>query len=490
MTDHHAIFIDGRWRAGGGAPLESTDPVRGDVLWAAAGASADDVDAACAAARRAFGPWYRAGLDARVECLRRFASVLADRREPLAELLARETGKVLWDCRGELVAAVNKIDISIDSYHVRTGLSVTEEASTRREIRHKPHGVLAVFGPFNFPLHLPNGHIVPALLAGNTVVFKPSETTPAVASAYLECWREADLPDGVLNVVIGGRETGAALAGNDGVDGILFTGSAATGESIHRRFAGRTGKILALELGGNNPLVLADCSDVDGAVLTIIQSAFISAGQRCTCARRLVAVDSPANREVLARLVEVMPKIRIGDPLADPQPFIGSLVSAAAAGAVLAAGQRLIDMGGSAVVPMERPDAEGPFVTPGLIDVTAIADPPDEEIFGPLLQIARVRDLDEAVAAANRTRFGLAASMITDDDDAWQRFLVESRAGVVNRNLPSTGASSAMPFGGIGASGNLRPSAWYAADYCAWPVASMSRDRAAAPDSLPPGITL
>jgi succinylglutamic semialdehyde dehydrogenase len=490
MNPNHDVFIQGTWRAAHGLRFESSDPVRGDVLWHGNAADASDVDEACRAARSAFGDWYRSGFDERARIARRFADILEKRREDIAHSLARETGKALWDCRQELTASINKVDISIRAWNQRTGHETITDAAGTRELRHKPHGVVAVFGPFNFPLHLPNGHIIPALLAGNTVVFKPSELAPGCAMHYVDCWHEAGLAPGVLNVLNGARDTGMALLDHGAIDGVFFTGSAATGESIHRRFAGHTGKILALELGGNNPLVIADFNDAKAAILAIVQSAYVSAGQRCTCARRLLVIDSTANRELVAHLKEVIAGLVVGDPLAEPQPFIGSVISNHAADAVLAFQKRLMDSGGHALVPCRRTEPDKPYLAPGLVDVSEIANPLDEEVFGPLLQLTWVRDLDEAIARANDTRFGLSAGIVTGDDAHWERFLIESRAGVVNRNLPLTGASSAMPFGGIGASGNLRPSAFYAADYCAYPVASMSCERAFLPDKLPPGIKL
>lgn len=487
MTD---VFLDGVWRTGRGPAFESLDPVRGDCVWRGRAASQADVDKACDAARRALGPWYRAGLETRMEIARIFATLLAQRSEDMARIMARETGKALWDCRQELDAAVNKVEISIRSLQARAGNEFQEQKGASRALHHKPHGVIAVYGPFNFPVHLPNGHIVPALLAGNTVVFKPSELAPECASRYLDCWHDAGLQGGVLNLVQGGRDTGGWLMDNRELDGLLFTGSAATGEFIHRHFAGRTGKILALELGGNNPLVLSDAEDPLAAALLIVQSAFLSAGQRCTCARRLIALDTPANRALIEGLETIMDSIRVDDPLRDPQPFMGSLINAASATRILDHQQRLLDMGATALRACRTVDTGPALLTPGLIDVSAVDATPDEEAFGPILQLRWVADLGQAIAEANRTRFGLSAGIICGQSGDWERFLVESRAGVVNRNLPLTGASSAMPFGGIGASGNLRPSAFYAADYCAYPVASLIRDQPGMPDSLPPGIEL
>ena len=284
MNSH---FWDGQWREGSGDPLRSTDPAHGTLLWEGQAATAADVDAAVGAAREAAPAWGRRPLDARIALAEAFAAAVKADSERLARLLAAEVGKPLWEARTEIGAMVGKVRLSIDAQAERAGSRSQPMGAGNAALRHRPHGVLAVFGPYNFPGHLPNGHIVPALLAGNTVVFKPSDLTPAVGAAMVELWDKVGLPAGVLNLVQGAVSTGEALAGHPQIDGLLFTGSAKTGQLLHRQFAGQTGKLLALELGGNNPLIVDRVADLDAAAHTIIQSAFITSGQRCTCARRL-----------------------------------------------------------------------------------------------------------------------------------------------------------------------------------------------------------
>ncbi|WP_165679749.1 succinylglutamate-semialdehyde dehydrogenase, partial [Metapseudomonas otitidis] len=384
----------------------------------------------------------------------------------------------------------NKVAISIQSYRERTGEKSGPLADATAVLRHKPHGVVAVFGPYNFPGHLPNGHIVPALLAGNAVVFKPSELTPKVAELTVQCWIEAGLPAGVLNLVQGGRETGVALAGNPGIDGLFFTGSSRTGNLLHQQFAGRPDKILALEMGGNNPLVVDEVADVDAAVYTIIQSAFISAGQRCTCARRLLVPVGAWGDALLARLVAVAASIQVGAFDAQPAPFMGSVISLDAARHLLKAQEHLIAQGATPLLAMSQPLETAALLTPGILDVTALAERPDEEFFGPLLQVIRYDGFEAAMAEANATQYGLAAGLLSDSHELYQRFFIESRAGIVNWNKQLTGAASSAPFGGVGASGNHRASAYYAADYCAYPVASLESETLALPATLTPGVSL
>lgn len=442
--------------------------------------------AECAAAiERANVAWARVPLAERAAVAERFAARVKARTEEGARLISLETGKPLWEARTEIASVIGKVGISLRAQAERAGETRAAQADATAVLRHRPHGVAVVLGPFNFPAHLPNGHIVPALLAGNAVVFKPSEFTPSAAEFLLDCWREAGLPEQTLQVVLGARETAENLVAHPAVGAVLFTGSVQGGLALHRRFAGRPEVQLALEMGGNNPLVVAGPVDPDAAALLIAQSAFLSAGQRCTCARRLVLVDDAAGRAVLERLLALLPRLRQGGPFDEPPPFLGPVIHQRAAEGIVASSEALISAGAVALSPLRR---EGAFVAPLVLDVTAVAQRPDEEIFGPVLQVVRVPDFTAALTEANATRFGLAAGLLSDDAALWERFRAEVRAGVVNWNRPLTGASSAAPFGGIGLSGNHRPSAYYAADYCAWPMASLETERATLPAAWPVGI--
>ncbi|HXH04772.1 MAG TPA: succinylglutamate-semialdehyde dehydrogenase [Candidatus Competibacteraceae bacterium] len=487
MTTH---LIAGRWLEGQGHMFHSENPATGESVWQGRAADAAQVDAAVQAARAAFPAWAAQSVDERVALLEAFRGQLEAHKGHLAEVIARETGKPLWETATEVAAMIGKIGISVTAYHERTGTKLGEQGGVRTRLTHKPHGVVAVFGPYNFPGHLPNGHIVPALLAGNTVVFKPSELTPLVAEETVKLWLTAGLPAGVLNLVQGEKDTGIALAGHPGIDGLFFTGSPQTGKLLHRQFAGHPGKILALEMGGNNPLIVHKVSDLKGAAYHTIQSAYLSAGQRCTCARRLIVPQGAAGDAFVATLSGMIRGIRVGVPSDHPEPFMGPVISNSAAERLLAAQAALEARGGQVLVRMARLQEGRPLLSPGLMDVTAVAERPDEEYFGPFLQLIRVPDFDAALAEANHTVFGLAAGLLCDDEELYRRFHREIRAGIVNWNRPTNGASSNAPFGGPGDSGNYRPSAYYAADYCAYPVASLEADRVALPVSLTPGIAL
>lgn len=487
MTTH---YIAGQWQAGEGATLESLDPVSQAVVWSGRAASAAQVDAAVAAARAAFPAWARRPLEERITVLETFAATLKARSDELARAIGEETGKPLWEAGTEVTSMVNKVAISVQAYRERTGIKSGPLADASAVLRHKPHGVVAVFGPYNFPGHLPNGHIVPALLAGNSVIFKPSELTPKVAELTVRAWIDSGLPAGVLNLVQGARDTGVALAAHADIDGLFFTGSSRTGNLLHSQFGGQPQKILALEMGGNNPLIVDEVKDVDAAVYTIIQSAFISAGQRCTCARRLLVPVGEWGDALLARLVAVTASIKVGRFDEQPAPFMGSVISLAAAEHLLKAQEHLLANGAVALLAMSQPLEGAALLTPGILDVSGVAQRPDEEFFGPLLQVIRYGDFDEAVREANATQYGLAAGLLSDSRERFEGFLLDSRAGIVNWNKQLTGAASSAPFGGIGASGNHRPSAYYAADYCAYPVASLESESLALPATLTPGVSL
>ncbi|NCI79668.1 succinylglutamate-semialdehyde dehydrogenase [Acinetobacter kanungonis] len=484
------LYINGTWSPAQGAAWNKLDPVSQEVIWQGAEATAAQVEQACQSARAAFAAWARRPLAERIEVIHRFASLLEQNKQQLATIISRETSKPIWETLTEVQSMIAKVAISIRAYHERTGESITEMADGAASLRHRPHGVLAVFGPYNFPGHLPNGHIVPALIAGNSIVFKPSELTPWTAEETVKLWHEAGLPAGVLNLVQGGRSTGEALAQSHEIDGLLFTGSANTGYHLHKQLAGAPEKILALEMGGNNALIIDEITDIDAVVNLTIQSAFISAGQRCTCARRLIIKNGAAGDAFIQRLVEVSRNLVVGQWDAQPQPFMGGVISLQAAQQILQAQQRLVDLGAEVLLPVTQADPNSSLLSPGLLEVTKVNNVPDEEYFGPLSCIYRYDHFDEALALANATRFGLSVGLVSPDRELFERLLIEARAGIVNWNKPLTGASSAAPFGGVGASGNHRASAFYAADYCAWPMASLESQQVSLPEKLSPGIVL
>lgn len=457
--------------------LVSYEPATGEEFWRGA---ISDVDQEIAIARGGWAGWASQSVSSRMEALRRFVNVVGERYDALADCIARETGKPLWEAKTEVESVKNKVEISITAYSLRTGQSRLEgNMGAKMSLRHKPHGVLAVLGPYNFPAHLPNGHIVPALLAGNAIVFKPSEKTPATGEMLIDCYRAAGIPDNVLRLVVGGPEQGKLLSQHPDIDGLLFTGSARTGLILNRQFADTPGKILALEMGGNNPIVVWDAADIRAAAVLVVQSAFLSAGQRCTAARRLIVRDDQASA-IISEVKALADRIIVDAPHASPAPFMGPVIDNDVADGLQESFLALMMKGGQPIKQLDRPVAGRPFLSPAIIDVTAVKDLPDAELFGPILQIIRVPDFEAAIMEANNTRYGLAASLVGGTPELYDRFWANARAGVVNWNRPTNGAPSNAPFGGIGLSGNHRPSAFYAADYCAYPVVSVEEEQARA----------
>lgn len=484
------LYIDGTWVQGRGDQWIKSNPVNQQPIWRGHAADSHDVEQAGLAARQAFLLWARRPLAERIAVVEAFASLLEQHKTHLAQVISQETSKPLWETLTEVQAMIGKVAISIGAYQQRTGETTTAFADGVATLRHRPHGVLAVFGPYNFPGHLPNGHIVPALIAGNSVLFKPSELTPWTAEETVKLWHQAGLPAGVLNLLQGGRQTGEALIQTAQIDGVLFTGSAETGGVLHRQLAGHPEKILALEMGGNNALIIDEITDLDAVVNLTLQSAFISAGQRCTCARRLIVKRGAAGDAFVQRLLQATQQLLIGEWDAEPQPFIGGVISVHAANQMLAAQQRLIELGANVLLELKALRDNSSLLRPGILELTDVTDVPDEEYFGPLTMIYRYDDFDEALRLANATRFGLALGLVSPDRALFERLLLEARAGIVNWNKPLTGASSAAPFGGVGASGNHRASAFYAADYCAWPMASLEREQLNLAEKRSPGIVL
>lgn len=485
FTNSH--FINGKWVNDGLKTFVSVNPSTNEVLWKGQEASYTLIDHAVNSAALAFENWGFKTIDERIKYLKIYQNILKREKLNLAETISKENGKPLWDSLNEVSSMISKIDISIDAYHYRCnelkignypGLSIT---------RHKPHGVMVVLGPFNFPGHLPNGHIVPALLAGNTIVFKPSDLTPLTSSLMISYFSEADFPKGVINLIQGGKEIGERLVKHDLINGVLFTGSWNVGKKISETLSQFPYKILALEMGGNNPLIIGHVKDLQAAAYQTIQSAFLSSGQRCTCSRRLI-IYSDIYDKFLNTLIEMTKKIKVGAYTDNPEPFMGPVISMQAAATLIQAKEQMINKGGISLLDLKRLNEDTPFLSPGIIEMTNVNETIDEEYFGPLLQVFKLSTLHEAITLANATKYGLTAGIICDDSKDFNVFYKKVKAGIINWNTPLTGASSKAPFGGIGQSGNNRPSAFYAADYTAYPVASLEAEH---PFITPlPGIKL
>lgn len=451
------------------AIIISIEPATGLPIWQG---EVSDVEAEIARVAAAWPQWAAQPFSSRIETMRRFANLVRHREGDLADLIAREVGKPLWDAKAEIVSLLEAVEQAISAYSARTGQKRLDGAlGARQALRHKPHGVLAIITPYPAPALIPVEQIAPALIAGNGVLFKPSEKAPATGLLITELMQEAGVPEDVLRCVIGGAETGEALVGHGSVCGVFFTGSAHVGIGINRALASRPDRIAAVQMGGNNPMILWDAPDMATAAALIIQSVFPAAGQVCTAGRRLIVRDSLAD-PIIETLRELAQRLIIDEPLADPAPYMGPVIDMETADALTESFLYLMSHGGRPITHMRRPKPGLPFVTPGIIDVTAMEKRPDIELFGPILQIVRVEDFDAAIQEANATRFGLAAALFGGSDAHYDRFWAAIRAGLLNWNRPTGAVPAGFPAGGIGLSGNHRPGGSYMADQCAYPVAS------------------
>jgi succinylglutamic semialdehyde dehydrogenase len=494
-------LIGGQWCATGSgmAWCSPAEPARqvysgGEVL--------AHVDEAIAAARGALAGWRGLGFEKRCVILRKFQQISKARQMEMAERICDEVGKAMWESKAEASLLASKVDITLDQgpegfgmQRVRDfGIAITASRAGRCVFR--PHGVMGVVGPFNFPAHLPTGHIVPALAMGNTVVFKPSDKAPGVgqllASFFDQALREglAELGEsyekcgrGVINVVQGGVKVSQKLVGHEGLDGILFTGSWPVAKQIQLANIDRPGRILAFELGGSNAIGVMPTADLRAAAIEIARSAFATTGQRCTCTRRLVLHQDVARR-VLGMASKIASNLVFADPRASHPVFAGPVISAASRDAVLDYGRELASRGGQVVMQNGAIESVkgGFYVSPGIVEVEGFTAEDweksssagaDTEVFGPLLRVSLVKSFDELLQQVNATKFGLAAALFSGELREQEAFIEQVRAGCININTGTVGASSKLPFGGMGLSGNHRPAGSFASDYCVVPTAAM-----------------
>lgn len=476
------LLIGGSWRQANGPSIEVRDPSNPDRIVSLCQSATDaDVHSVILAARSAFSVWSEASESSRFGLLREFAKIADARKSELATMIRLETGKPHWDALAESALIGAKVAATLDEGPLSriAGRNIAISATREGRTLFRPHGVMSVIGPFNFPAHLPNGHIVPALAMGNTVVFKPSDKTPASGAMIAEWMREAaantNAPTGVINVVQGGASVAKALVTHELIDGVLFTGSWAVGRKIIEANLDRPGRMLALEMGGNNAAIVMDDADVSYAAHECARSAFLSSGQRCTCTRRVIVHRTVAN-QFIEEFVRITGKIVVGDPATDV--FMGPLISESARNDVLNAQREFIQAGAEVIAPCRAIEMSGWYITPGVLkverfDVKDQGAGADIEVFGPLVRITIVDSFDQAIEQTNATRYGLAAAIFTSRDADIERFTRRAAAGCINVNCGTAGASSKLPFGGIGLSGNHRPAGAFSLDYCAYPVAAM-----------------
>lgn len=465
--------------------LISVSPIDGEILWQGFAADEPEVRQCMTTAAKALGAWRLKTIDERIAIVRRFGAELAAKRTEVSTLISREVGKLAWDADGEVAAAIGKVEMSIlareqRACEVQIEASHSSAATIQRKIRYQPVGVALVLGPYNFPLHLPGGQIIPALLAGNAVVFKPSEQAMAVAQWMVDAWYRAGLPCDVLQLLPGPAQTAQLAVDAPETSAVFLTGGRAAGNAIHRQLAGRPEVLLALELGGNNPIVTMDSVDPEVAARIVSFSAFVSAGQRCTCARRAFFLKTAAAQTQIDVLVNQTRDLRSGMPFSSPVPQVGPLVSGHAASGVRQIHEHLISLGCKSLLSPVGSKRCSSLLGPAIVDATgipadAVREMNEMEWFGPLLVVQQVDDFKAALEAAAQTPYGLSAALLGGTEKMFEGFVDRVGAGVVNWNSPTTGAAGALPFGGLGASGNHRPAGFFAIDFCCDPIASLEQ---------------
>ena len=481
-------YFNGRWHDCKGESFNSVSPVDSSVIWSGKVATVDELDACINAACSAREQWENTPTEIRYLYVRKFATLVKDKIEDIAKLISVEVGKPFWEAKTEASALAGKIEPTINAYEYRNQeliRSMANGAISRTSF--KPLGVIATISPYNFPAHMANGHIIAALVCGNCVIWKPSEKCPMVAEKVMEIWDEVGLPRGVLNMIQGDGKVGEYFCKEDRINGVFFTGSYPVGDRIRQMCD--TSKMCALEMGGDSPLVIWDVSDVDAAVVSTIQSAYITTGQRCSSARRIIVKNDDSGDAYINKLVEYINNIKIGKPFDEEQPYMGPMKDKNLVDMVLAYQDELLSLGAKALVKCERSTLGECFITPGLIEVTPILGKfKNREVVGPLIRMCRVNSFEEAINEANNTEYGLAAGIFTDKKELYDIFFSKVKAGLINWNQQLTGASGMAPFGGIKNSGNYRPSGYFAVDYCVYAVAAIENEQLKMPDKLPTGI--
>ncbi|MEO0335422.1 MAG: succinylglutamate-semialdehyde dehydrogenase [Pseudomonadota bacterium] len=452
----------------------------------------DHVDRACLAARSAFQPWAELGLEKRIEHVTKLKAVMESHKEDLALAISRETGKPLWEGRTEAGALVAKINITIEhSLQLVADEKIENiQPDATGWIRYKPRGVMAVLGPFNFPMHLPNGHIVPALLTGNTIVYKPSDKTPATGQWMARMYEKAEFPPGVFNLVQGQAETGKRLVESEYIDGVLFTGSYEVGLKIKQATLHHHWKILALEMGGKNSTVVWKDADLEKAVYETIVGSFLTAGQRCSCTSKVI-LHRDIRDEFIENFYETAKKLVIGHW--SENPFMGPLIDEDSVEKYVRF-QEIAKREGAESLMRGKAlslDKEGFYVTPSINLVKEFDEKSvyqNNEIFGPNVGIYEVDDFNKAMLINNSSGFGLSMSVFSQDEELYKRAQLGARVGLLNWNRTTNGASSRLPFGGMGKSGNDRPSAHFAVNYCTVPVSSIEHSGSFDPEAVMPGV--
>ncbi|MFZ4712815.1 MAG: aldehyde dehydrogenase family protein [Bacteriovoracaceae bacterium] len=431
-------------------------------------------------ANHGFSLWKKVSIAERINYLKKYQEQLLKRKQELATAIALETGKPLWEAEGEVNSVISKVNVTIEDSLKRIEAKSFPNIlpGTEGSLNFKPIGPCFIIGPFNFPCHLAGGQILSALIAGNSIVFKPSEKTIYSAQIMIECFDACGFPEGVINFINGYGETASRIIKEKSIKGVFFTGSKEVGSKILLNTYQDLSKLVALELGGKNTSIVHIDANIDHALVELLNACFLTTGQRCT-STSIVALHRSHLNQFVDRFHTLAKKIIIDHPIDHKEkPFMGPLIDDKALnnyllymGMAKREGAEEI-MRGKALTK----GFKGHYVSPSIHIMEKVSAKSiflQSEIFGPNCTIIPYDTIDEAIKIANLSEYGLASSIFSSDQNIWQHCLENIETGVININRSTIGASAKLPFGGVKSSGNYRPAAVSMIDSCSYPVATL-----------------
>jgi succinylglutamic semialdehyde dehydrogenase len=429
---------------------------------------------------KGFKTWRNTDIEERIRILKNYQAILKENSERIATAISLEVGKPFWEAKTEAAALIAKVDVTIDESLPRIHRKEYENIlpNTKGSVHFKPVGPCFIIGPFNFPCHLANGQILSALISGNSVIFKPSEKTCYSSQLMFECLAEAGFPEGVVNLVQGDGETARRILKSKDVKGIFFTGSKEVGLKIIESTYTDLSKLVSLELGGKNPAIVDETANMDFVLEELIKGSFLTTGQRCT-STALVAVHESIHQELISKFHEMAKRIIVDHPIEhDADPFMGPLVDQRSLDQYLLYMGMAKREGIEEVMRGKQLDKKFPgyYVSPSIHLAKSFDESShflSSEIFGPNCTFIPYKDFDEAIDIANKTEYGLAASVFTTEQSKFDHAVKNIDAGLINLNRSTVGASSKLPFGGVKNSGNYRPAAVTTIDSCVYQMASL-----------------